>query len=188
MLLRLLMRVRLCFGRSCCSVFCPIVQPTPITGQSIAHYIYTPKWLASNIWIRDVFLTILIGSQHLYCRGSQPNHVWNPVYKSLPPLLIDDTAFSGLVWSPATCRWPVRHNLLDLGYAPYVLYGVNYIDLVSLQPAHGQPVTNHNSLLLPFFKIRRSQNLNVDVFLLSDLSHLWCRGSQPKHLSTRPRL
>ena len=32
---------------------------------------------------------------------------------------------------PLTC-WPANLKLLDLGRAPYVLYGVKYIDLVSL--------------------------------------------------------
>ena len=57
-------------------------------SQSNTHW--TSKWLASNIWIRDVFFT-----QHLWCRGSQPKHVSNPdsVTKKFNPNFIYDRGF-----------------------------------------------------------------------------------------------
>ena len=51
------------------------------------------------------------------------------------------------------CAGPSNLKLLDLSRAPYVLYGVEYIDLVSLDGA--QPVKSHILILVhraPFFE------------------------------------
>ena len=50
----------------------------------------------------------------------------------------------GVAWD--VVRRPLRHvylKLLDLNRAPYVLYGVKYIDPVSLAPLLGQSTSSH---------------------------------------------
>ena len=58
--------------------------------------------------------------------------------------------------SPLATARPANLTLLDLRRAPYVLYGVQYIGLVSLQPARlmaRKPQILHRFLLIFLFKI-----------------------------------
>ena len=80
-------------------------------------------------------------------------------------------------WTAASQNLTSRPFLLDLGCAPYVLHGVKYIDLVSLEqrcralrqvrgPQHSQNLTSR-----PFFvKMACKQNLDLRCVLISDPS------------------
>ena len=73
----------------------------------------------------------------------------------------------------AALMQPVNLKLLDLGRAPYVLYGVKYIDLVSLEPASQSKILSSRPL---FFKIAQ----NLDLRCVSAPAP-WVLG--PKHVS-----
>ena len=49
-------------------------------------------------------------------------------------VVVGSRAVCTVVLQYAGCRRRVSNSHLDLGYVPYVLYGVKYIDLVSLAP------------------------------------------------------
>ena len=66
------------------------------------------------------------------------------------------------------CTWAISKSHiapLDLGRAPYVSYGVKYIDLVSLVAAKARP--SHNLTSRPLF-FKMAQNLDLRCLLISD--------------------
>ena len=67
----------------------------------------------------------------------------------------------------ALAPWPVKLNLLDLIRAPYGVYGVEYIDLVSLDVALASQMKKSGSHL---FLNTVQQNLDLRRILLSDPS------------------
>ena len=95
---------------------------------------------------------------HAHVRAPQPAAVW-PVQRGGP--------------------WPVNLKLLDLGRAPYVLYGVKYIDLVSLTPDQ-RPLISKSYTTPLFFNMACKQNLDSRCILSQ---HLGVLG--PKHVSNR---
>ena len=61
--------------------------------------------------------------------------------------------------------------MIWLGYAPYVLYGVKYIGLVSLGVLDGPSISNSN-IALRLVKMACKQNLGLRSVLISDPSTL----------------
>ena len=100
---------------------------------------------------------------------------WSPCYLVAMPsrVVVHACVFAGAcVGTPNLahhlCRSrPVNLTLLDLGCAPYVLYGVKYIDLVSLDGA----MASQSHILTPrpfLFKMACKQNLDLRCVLISD--------------------
>ena len=65
---------------------------------------------------------------------------------------------------------PVNHALLDLGRAPYVLYGLKYIDLESL-------MTHRVDFSQPQIRNQNGPRSGFEMCFAIGSQHLWCRGS-----------
>ena len=66
------------------------------------HTLYKPKWLASNIWIRDVFLLCLSDPSTFGAGGPNQNTSRIQHKEVFTPFLIYDTAFQAVYEAPSS--------------------------------------------------------------------------------------
>ena len=78
-------------------------------------------------------------------------------------------------------RGPVNLKLLDLGRAPYVLYGVKYIDLVSLDGA--RPVNLKSYTAPPFFQNGAKSGFEMCFDIRSQ--HFGCWGQNTSRIQSK---